>query len=163
MICRMGRKSIEVGASGQTVAANITRFRGLRGWTLAQLSEQLDIVGRPLTGNTLSAIENCTRRSDTDDLVAIAAALRVSPAALLMPYVDAAMTPDPSDPSLVIEQHVPTSAGTGVEAGQLWDWLIADSPLDASQIMERRDEVAIEMWRREQVPQWAYRTRLQRE
>ena len=36
---------------------------------------------------TLSAIENGDRRADVDDLVAIAAALDISPAAMLMPAV----------------------------------------------------------------------------
>lgn len=149
----MGRKAIELGHTARTVASNVTRFRGLRGYTLADLSARMTDVGRPLTVNTLSALENGTRRADVDDLVALAAALNVSPAALLMPPVSELDTPDPS------EQPVPTSAGNGVEAGALWLWLTADSPLDAPQILERRDEVAVEVWRRDQVPPWAYRTR----
>lgn len=155
----MGRKAIELGHTARTVASNVTRFRGARRYTLADLSERLTTVGRPMTGNTLSAIENATRRADVDDLVALAAALNVSPAALLMPNVTELDTTDPSDPSLIVEQHVPTSAGENVEAGALWLWLTADSPLDAPQILEKRDEVGIEVWRREQVPPWAYRTR----
>lgn len=164
----MGRKAIELGPTAQTVAANVKRFRtSLRGWTLAELSERMTEVGRPMTGNTLSAVETMTRRIDVDDLIALSAALEVSPAALLMPHVTAEDTPDPDDPSLMQETGIVTSAeadpGEGavrrVMAGSYWDWLIADSPLDAPYLLDERDEHAIESWRRDIVPQWAYRAR----
>ncbi|MGV0624537.1 helix-turn-helix domain-containing protein [Mycolicibacter minnesotensis] len=142
----MGRKAIEVGLTGRTVAANIARFRGLRGLTLAELSARMTEVGRPMTGNTLSAIENRSRRADVDDLVAIAAALSVSPAALLMPLTDE------------VDDTVRVSGGAAA-GGSVWDWLTADSPLDTSVVAAERDEFAIEAWRREQVPPWAYRLR----
>lgn len=164
----MGRKAIELGPTAETVALNVKRFRtSLRGWTLAELSERLTEVGRPMTGNTVSTIENQTRRIDVDDLIALSAALGVSPAVMLMPHVTPEETPDPSDPSLLPETPLITSAepqlegaANGVDAGRYWQWLIADSPLDAPYVVEERDEFSIEQWRRETVPQWAYRTRL---
>ncbi|OHT67523.1 putative DNA binding protein [Mycobacteroides abscessus subsp. abscessus] len=157
----MGRKAIELGATGRTVATNITRFRGLRGLTLAQLSDRMVEVGRPLTGNTLSAIENLDRRADVDDLVAIAAALEVSPAALLMPQVDededggiAWLIPTSAEPDRG-EETVPT-----IQSGQFWDWLTADAPLSEPLHTDTgRDEFAVEAWRRAQVPPFAHRMR----
>ncbi len=143
----MGTRAIEPGPTGLTVATNVALYRGKRGLRLGGLSERMAEVGRPMSVSTLSAIENATRRTDVDDLVAIAAALNVSPAALLMPQTD--------------DQHGPAEATVRPEpeAGQLWDWLKANSPLDASLNPDERDEVAIEMWRRDQVPAWDRRTR----
>lgn len=165
----MGRKAIELGPTAETVALNVKRFRTeLRGWTLAELSERMTEVGRPMTGNTLSAIENQTRRIDVDDLIALSAALEVSPAVMLMPHATPDDTDDPGDPSLLPEVPLVTSAepqredvANKVDAGRYWQWLIADSPLDASYYLtEDRDEFAIEAWRRETVPSWAYRSKL---
>lgn len=164
----VARKAIELGPTATTVAGNVKRFRtSLRGWTLAELSDRMTEVGRPMTGNTLSAIETMTRRIDVDDLIALSAALEVSPAALLMPHVTADDTPDPDDPSLMPEKLVVTSAEPeptegdvrSVTAGNYWDWLTADSPLDAPMLLDERDEFAIESWRRDIVPRWAYRAR----
>lgn len=155
----MGRKAIELGHTGYTVASNIALFRVKRGLKLAQLSERMTEVGRPMTGNTLSSIENLTRRADVDDLVAIAAALGVSPAALLMPQVD-------DDEDGGIAWLIPTSAEPDpgeegvatVLAGQFWSWLTAEAPLDAPLFPDTgRDEFAVEAWRREQVPPFAHR------
>lgn len=165
----VGRKAIELGPTAATVSENVKRFRTeLRGWTLAELSARMESVGRPMTGNTLSTIENATRRIDVDDLIALSAALEVSPAVLLMPHVTPDDTDDPGDPSLLPEIRLVTSAepqredtAQKVDAGRYWQWLIADAPLDASYYLtEDRDEFAIEQWRRETVPQWAYRNRL---
>ncbi|MBN7388523.1 putative DNA binding protein [Mycobacteroides abscessus subsp. abscessus] len=155
----MGRKAIELGPTGRTVAMNIGLFRSKRGWKLAQLSERMTAVGRPMTGNTLSAIENLDRRTDVDDLVAIAAALGISPASLLMP-------PTEDDEDGGISWRIFTSAepdpGEGgiakILSGQFWDWLTADAPLDAPLYTDTgRDEYEVEAWRREQVPKFAYR------
>lgn len=159
----MGRTAIELGPTARTVAENVRRFRtSLRGWTMGELSERMAATARPMTRNQLSAIETLIRRIDVDDLIALAAALEVSPASLLMPHVEPENTPDPSDPSLAAEMSFPTSAEPepdAVTAGQYWLWLTADSPLDAPMLMNERDEFAIESWRRDQVPQWTYRAK----
>lgn len=154
----MGRKAIALGSTAEVFATNITRFRGLRGMTLADLSERMAEIGRSMTGNTISTIENKQRRADVDDVMALAAALDVSPAALLMPHVDPADSTDPSDLSLLYERDVRTSASTEpVEAGQLWLWLTGESPLTAPQYKDQVDEFAVENWRREQVPRFAWK------
>jgi transcriptional regulator with XRE-family HTH domain len=150
----MGTRAIELGQTGQTFATNVALYRGKRGLRLAGLSERMTAVGRPMSTTTLSAIENATRRADVDDLVAIAAALNVSPIALLMPQANE----DEFGPVETTARLV-GSADPDPEAGQLWDWLKGESPLDASQVLDERDEVAIEMWRREQTPPWDHRSR----
>lgn len=81
----MASKRIEIGWAGETVLHNLPRFRALRRMTLMDLAERLDELGRPMSVPTLSAVENGKRRIDVDDLVHLALALDVSPAALLMP------------------------------------------------------------------------------
>ena len=147
----MGTRAITLGPTGRTVAANIASYRALRGLRLADLSDRMTTSGRPLSVVSLSAIENGERRADVDDLVALAAALDISPAALLMPA-----SSKPSDPA---PATVHPEGDTNPDAAQLWGWLTAQSPLDAPLLMAERDEVAIEMWRREQVPVWDRRPR----
>ncbi|MBN7467086.1 helix-turn-helix domain-containing protein [Mycobacteroides abscessus subsp. massiliense] len=155
----MGRKAIELGATGRTVATNIARFRVQRGWKLSQLSARMTAVGRPMTGNTLSSIENHTRRADVDDLVAIAAALEISPSALLMPPTED--DEDGGSTWLIPTSAEPDPGEEGVAtilSGQFWDWLTAEAPLDAPLLPDTgRDEFEVESWRRQQVPKFAYR------
>src|SRR5690348_9018550 len=80
----MGANSVQRGATAQTVSANVQRLRGERNLTLRGLSRLLGAVGRPLTHSAVDQIEKGTRRVDVDDLMALAAALDVSPATLLM-------------------------------------------------------------------------------
>jgi transcriptional regulator with XRE-family HTH domain len=55
--------------------------------TLRALAEKLASSSHPLALNTISEIQNGARRVDVDDLVALAAALHVSPISLLLPDV----------------------------------------------------------------------------
>lgn len=154
------RKTIEMAPTARTVATNIARFRKQRGYTLSELSERMGGVGRPMSISGISSMEKLQRRVDVDDLVAFAAALDVSPAALLMPHV-VDDEPGAAQDTLLITsaEPMPTKGGgASVTAGQFWLWLIADSPLREPLILNERDEVAVEAWRREQVPVWAYRT-----
>lgn len=71
------------GPAADHVVENMKRLRaGLR-WSLAELSEEMSRVGRPILPSGLHRIEQGKRRIDVDDLVALAAALRVPPLALL--------------------------------------------------------------------------------
>ena len=74
--------------------------------------------GRPLTHSAVDQIEKGTRRVDVDDLMALAAALEVSPITLLMPAE--------ADSSTIVDA---TGVGGGVSAERLWDWLNASNPL----------------------------------
>src|SRR5690242_1133606 len=51
--------------------------------TLAALSARLREIGRPISISALSKIEQALRRTDADDLVALAKALDVEPGELL--------------------------------------------------------------------------------
>lgn len=144
----MATRRVEIGPFGETVRRNVTRFRGLRGLTMAQLSARLTELGRPMGVSTLSGVENGGRRIDTDDLVMLAAALDVSPAALLMP-------PGAND---AIEESVPADAvpgGRSVSAGEWWNWLTAAAPLHGT-YPDAVDTFEVERWRRGQVPPFAW-------
>ncbi len=92
--------------------------------------------------NTISEIERGARRIDVDDLVALSAALAVSPITLLAP------PPDTSDDTPV------ELTGTGVHsARQVWEWLRANYALDAESTITpgQRNE-----FRRSNFPRWAF-------
>lgn len=101
---------------------------------MRQLSESLADAGRPMPGNTISAIETMVRRIDVDDLVAFSVALNVSPTALLMPACEEC----------------------DLDARETWAWLTAASPKSGGTV-DTSDHFAVEAWRREQVPEFAWR------
>ncbi|MBT2425161.1 helix-turn-helix transcriptional regulator [Streptomyces sp. ISL-112] len=79
----MPESTLEIGPAGVLTARAITRARTARGFAQRQLAERVTALGRPMTIMMLSRIECRQRRCDIDDLVAIAAALGLSPLALL--------------------------------------------------------------------------------
>ncbi|MFI9254082.1 helix-turn-helix domain-containing protein [Streptomyces sp. NPDC053069] len=79
----MTARSLEIGPAGLTVARTIEKLRIEHGLGQRQLAARCSALGRPMSNTMLSRIELAKRRCDIDDLVAIAAALQVSPAALL--------------------------------------------------------------------------------
>ncbi|MGV0735265.1 helix-turn-helix transcriptional regulator [Mycobacterium syngnathidarum] len=109
----MAGKKIDLGASGQTVAANVKRLRGAVTYT--ELSERLRKLGRGISPIAVRRIEENDRRVDVDDLTAIAVALGVSPVTLLMP-------------SNVSADEIVTLADAEFKAAALWEWLIAEWP-----------------------------------
>ena len=80
--------------ASEHVAANVKRLRKERGWTLAQLSEQLESWGHRLTVPVLSKIELGDRGIDVDDLAAFVRAFDTDPVFLL------------TDPAVVAEARV---------------------------------------------------------
>lgn len=91
---------------------NVKRIRERQGMSFAGLARRLELLGRPIAPLGLRRIETGDRRVDADDLVALAAALRVSPVALLNPDAE-----DDQDPVEV------TGVGT-VPAHRAYDWLV---------------------------------------
>lgn len=79
----MPESPLGIGPAGVLTACAITRARTTRGFAQRQLAERVTALGRPMTITMLSRIECRQRRCDIDDLVAIAAALGLSPLALL--------------------------------------------------------------------------------
>ncbi|WP_253861457.1 helix-turn-helix domain-containing protein [Mycobacterium asiaticum] len=109
------------------------------GLTLRDLSDRMEQVVRPMGHNTISEIERGARRVDVDDLIALAAALGVSPATLLMPLTDNA------------DETTDATVGE-VTARRLWRWLTAETPLVADTASEVFAFVA------RSVPDWALGT-----
>lgn len=74
-----------VGPVGDIVRHNIRALREAHGLSLRAFVAALDAAGHPFAKNALLRSEQGSRRIDVDDLVAIAAALDVTPARLLEP------------------------------------------------------------------------------
>lgn len=114
----MAGKKSDMGPTGVNVTHAVRRYRKQRGLSYAELSRQLGEAGREIPPLGLRRIESGDRRVDVDDLVALAAALGVSPISLMMPPV--------------VDRSTPV-ATTGVEgevsAESLWLWLSASYPL----------------------------------
>ncbi|MDX3519270.1 helix-turn-helix transcriptional regulator [Streptomyces scabiei] len=125
---RRGPAATQVEATGQHVRENLARLRKARGLTTYQLAKLMKDAGRPIPQSGISRIESGARRVDVDDLTALAAVLRVSPSALLLPLDDS--------PERTVEI---TGAGT-VLADAAWDWADGRRPLP----MSGRDEG--ELW-----------------
>ncbi|QHC30598.1 helix-turn-helix domain-containing protein [Streptomyces sp. HF10] len=79
----MAARSLEIGPAGMLAARTIEILRTERGLGQRQLAARCTALGRPMSNTMLSRIELTKRRCDIDDLVVIAEALQVSPAALL--------------------------------------------------------------------------------
>lgn len=109
---RMAGKESTRGPTAETVAANVTRIRESQNLNYTQLSERLVNVGRPISAVGVRRIESGERRVDADDLVALAAALGVSPITLLMPVTESA-----NDRVSILNREVSARA--------LFDWLRA--------------------------------------
>lgn len=71
--------------TGEAVAANLARIRKLRNLSLRDLASTLGDNGHPMNPDGINRAEKGTRQVTVDDLVALAAALGVSPSALLFP------------------------------------------------------------------------------
>lgn len=112
-----GRRAIETGPTGKTVAENLARLRKVRGLTTRQLSGLLERNGRHIPASGITRMEKAERQVNADELVALAAALRVNPSALLLPLTD--------EPAASIEI---TGVGA-VSAVDAWDWLDGMRPI----------------------------------
>ena len=88
---------VPLGPVGRYVIENLTQLREARRLTYRELADRLEELGRPIPTLGLSRIEKGTRRVDADDLVALAIALGVNPAALLLPRDTGAVRRDRAD------------------------------------------------------------------
>lgn len=113
-----GRRAVETGPTGQTVAENIARLRKVRGLSTRQLSAALKQAGRNISPSGITRMEKADRHVTADELVALAAVFGVSPSALLLPLDDA------PDGTLEI-----TGVGA-VPADAAWDWMDGRRPLE---------------------------------
>ena len=122
----MGTNAVPRGSTADTVAANVKRLREDQRLGLRALAARLSDAGRPLTHTALDKIERGTRRVDVDDLMALAASLRVSPIRLLMPHT---VTP---------HEQVQGTCRSPEPAHLLWDVLRAAPFRDAEGKMNYR-------------------------
>jgi hypothetical protein len=101
-----------LGPVGGNVMDNVRLIREGRGLSYARLSGRLSELGRSIAVLGLARIERGERRVDADDLVALALALDVNPAALLLPR----MTPAGDDP-------VALTPAVTWPAEKAWGWV----------------------------------------
>lgn len=109
------RRANELGPTGEQVAENLLRLRQARGYTMQQLRDKMQAVGRPLPATGVIKTEQKDRRVDVDDLTAFALALNVSPLALLLP-------PEWSDEQVQLAPEVSLRARTA------WLWAEGRAP-----------------------------------
>lgn len=112
-----GRRAIETGPTGETVAQNLARLRKIRGMSTRQLSGALERMGRSISPSGITRMEKAERHMTADELVAMAIVFGVSPSALLLPLEDA------DDVAIEV-----TGAGP-VPADTAWDWMDGKRPL----------------------------------
>jgi 8-oxo-dGTP pyrophosphatase MutT (NUDIX family)/transcriptional regulator with XRE-family HTH domain len=112
-----GRGPIPLGPVGGYVIANLAALRAERRLTYKDLSDRLEQLGRPIPTLGLSRIEKGKRRVDADDLVALALALGVSPAALLLPR-----NTDAYD-------EIELTSSVRATARAAWEWSAGNFPL----------------------------------
>jgi transcriptional regulator with XRE-family HTH domain len=110
----MGKR--DENTTGAVAAARLRAIRKASGLSLREVAERLAEVGHPLNLTGVSKLENGTRRMDVDDLTALAAVLRVSPATLLMPEAD-------------YEGKTVSITGVTNDARTVWNWLTSQEPL----------------------------------
>lgn len=132
-----GAKS-DLGPTGETVRANIKRFREARNLTFAELSRRLDQVGRPIPPLGLRRAEEGNRKIDVDDLTALAEVFGVAPVGLLVRQ----------DDSLKSGDLVEVTGPGQVTAGEHWAWLTGDANHGEQQGWS---------WRLDSMPRWRAR------
>jgi transcriptional regulator with XRE-family HTH domain len=82
---RTGRRANELGPVGHQVARNLEDLREARRLTQRELAARMTALGRPVTMQMVSKMEQGERRVDADDLTTAAIALGVNVSALLLP------------------------------------------------------------------------------
>ena len=119
-----------LGPTGATVARNVKRLRKAKGLAYTDLSARLAALNRTIPTLGLRKIESGGRRVDVDDLVALAAALNVSPISLLI-----GNRADPEQPAtdpaaaVAVTGYLPDGL---VRGDVLWNWLTAQHTLPQS-------------------------------
>lgn len=109
------RQHAERGPVGDQVAKNLVRFRSALRKTTADLASDVTKLGVQITASTITKIEKQSRRVTVDELVALAAALNVSPVTLMLPDSD--------------EGPVPLADGLTANWYDAWTWMHGHGPL----------------------------------
>ncbi|MBT2401268.1 helix-turn-helix transcriptional regulator [Streptomyces sp. ISL-100] len=99
------------------VARNLADLRAMRRKTTAQLAADVKRLGVPMSASTITKIEKQGRRVTVDELVALAAALDVSPVTLMLPAAD-------PGGSVMLTPRLRAYGWGGA-----WRWMHGDDPL----------------------------------
>ncbi|MEU6101179.1 helix-turn-helix domain-containing protein [Streptomyces flaveolus] len=134
-----GRRAVEVGPTGMTVAENLARLRKVRGYSTRQLAAELERKGRPVSPSGITRMEKGERVVTVDDVTAFAAIFGVSPVSLLLPLTSSAETP------------VEITGGGTVDALRAWEWGIGRLPLRTTPEHERTQLAEHRLYG---LPQW---------
>ena len=102
----------EVGPVGRNLIGNVERLRAERGLSLNRLSALLEGAAGAVPPLGLSRMRNAERRTDVDELVALAEVLDVTPDVLLAPPGEAAGVPSRSMPPRPPPASSPPASGT---------------------------------------------------
>lgn len=129
--------------TSRVVGANLKRIRTQVGMTTRVLAASLAEVGVPMSSSGISEIETNRRGVNVDQLTALAAALGVSPLALLTPI------PDDADP----DAEVLLSGTSPERADDMYRWLRGDRSLTD----EMLDDYEREGFRRMSNPPWTWK------
>jgi 8-oxo-dGTP diphosphatase len=121
-----GRRVEGIGPVARRLAANLRELRDSRRLTTAQLSSMLAKLGRPIPATGITKTEASTRRVDVDDLVALAAALGVSPNRLLLSREITV----PGGGGGLTEVRIELTPSLTVRAGDAWKWAAGEQPLE---------------------------------
>lgn len=100
---------------GDGIGARVADVRTRKGWSQRQLAERLEALRHGLDRSALGRIETGDRKASLDDLMAVAAALDVSPTVLLLPASD--------------EEPVAIAPALEVTAGRARTWIRGQDPL----------------------------------
>lgn len=124
-----GRRAVEVGPTGRTVASRLATLRKNRGYSTRQLAAELERKGRSVSASGITRMEKGERVVTADDLVALAAVFGVSPVSLLLPLTSTAEAP------------VEITGGGTVDALRAWEWGIGRLPLKLAEGPEARQQM----------------------
>ncbi|GAA2796589.1 helix-turn-helix domain-containing protein [Streptomyces showdoensis] len=131
-----GKRAIEIGPTGKTVSENLARMRQVRGLSTRQLSGILERAGRPISASGITRMEKGDRVVSADELVALAAVLKVNPSALLLPLKDAP------------EETVELSGAGAVSAADAWAWVDGERPLVLDESRSSTDLLDFDLYSR---------------
>jgi transcriptional regulator with XRE-family HTH domain len=105
-------------APSDVFRSRLVEARKALGYTQAGLAERLTEIGTPMHETAVARIESGKRRVTLDDVIAIAAAMDVSPLFLFSP--------------LEHDARIRLAATIDCTAADLWAWVRGTQPLDAA-------------------------------
>lgn len=128
---KRGMKELDLGATGRHVAERLAHYRNARNLSYQALSQRLDELEWSIPELGLRRIEARARRVTVDDVLAIAAALDVSPLQLLLPDRDS--------------EGRSTGVPADVNAAEVWAWAEGATTLNAEARLSYWNGIAISL------------------